>query len=140
MNGSFFLLTIYSPRIWSARVPQDGHQIQMEITFFIILQSSYKHIIHCQKWRFSCSLKEDDEEEGRLFGECNIFSGHLIFIFYHPLTTLQQNVNPFNIAIVGVQGTIHKQPLEALEKLKIPPWEIKKLIKHIHQIAIKYLT
>lgn len=39
--------------------------------------------------------------------------------------------------IVGVHDTTYKQ---ALENLKMNRNEVKKIMKHIHQIAIKYLT
>ena len=56
------------------------------------------------------------------------------------LKTLGWNVNPLITVTVEVRGVIHKQSLKALEKLKLPPREVKKIMKHIHQIGRKYLT
>ena len=50
------------------------------------------------------------------------------------------NVNPLITVIIDVQGIVHKQSLKALEKLKNTPKKSEKLMKYIHQIAIKYLT
>jgi hypothetical protein len=40
----------------------------------------------------------------------------------------------------GVRGAIHEHSIQKLEDLKIPKSNIKKLMKDIHQNAIKYLT
>ena len=49
-------------------------------------------------------------------------------------------VNPLITIIAGVRGAIHEQTIKKLEKLKIAKNEIKRLMEHLHQIAIKYLT
>ena len=59
------------------------------------------------------------------------------------MQTLQSASWKVNLLItitVGVRGVIHKQSIQVLKHLKIPPNEIKKLMKQIHQISIKYLT
>lgn len=50
------------------------------------------------------------------------------------------NDNPLMTITVGVRGAILESPMQALKSLKIPPHKIKKLMKHIHQISMKYLT
>ena len=63
---------------------------------------------------------------------------------YNPLIkTLRAagwQVNPLITITAGVRGAIHEQSIEDPEKLKIPKSKIKILMKHLHEIAIKYLT
>jgi hypothetical protein len=63
---------------------------------------------------------------------------------YNPLIqtlrTAEWQVNPFITITTGVRGAIHEQPFKDLGKLNIPKSKIKILMKHLHQIAIKYLT
>ena len=65
---------------------------------------------------------------------------------YNPLIqtlrTLCWQVNPLITITTGVRGVIHEQPIKELEekKIKIPKNEIKRLMKHLHQIAIQYHT
>jgi len=40
----------------------------------------------------------------------------------------------------GVRGAIHEHSIEKLTRINIPKSSIKKLMKDIHQNAIKYLT
>ena len=42
--------------------------------------------------------------------------------------------------MVGVRDIIHKHSLRGLKNLKIPLSKVKRLMKHIHQVVIKYLT
>lgn len=50
------------------------------------------------------------------------------------------NVDPLITITTAVRGAMHKQALEALQKLKIPPQGVKKLMEYIHQTTIRYLT
>jgi hypothetical protein len=63
---------------------------------------------------------------------------------YDPLNQAIQNngwiTNPIITITAGVQGAIHEHSLQKLADLKIPKSNIKKLMKDIHQNAIKYLT
>jgi hypothetical protein len=63
---------------------------------------------------------------------------------YGPLiNTLQNNglqTNPIITITAGVKGAIHEHSINKLTKLKISKSNIKSLMKHIHQNAIKYLT
>ena len=56
------------------------------------------------------------------------------------LRTAGWQVNPLITITTGVRGAIHEQSIKDLEKLKTPKSEIQTLMKHLHQIAIKYLT
>lgn len=43
------------------------------------------------------------------------------------------NVDLLITITTAVRGAMHKQALEALQKLKIPPQGVKKLMEYIHQ-------
>jgi hypothetical protein len=60
----------------------------------------------------------------------------LIHIF---ITTAWQ-VNSLITITTSVRGATQEKPIKYLEKLKVHKNEIKTLMKHLHQIAIKYLT
>ena len=49
-------------------------------------------------------------------------------------------INPIITITAGVRGAIHEHSIQKLTDLKIPKSNIKKLMKDIHQNAIKYLT
>jgi ribonuclease HI len=49
-------------------------------------------------------------------------------------------INPVITITAGVRGAIHEHSIQKLTDLKIPKSNIKKLMKDIHQNAIKYLT
>jgi hypothetical protein len=63
---------------------------------------------------------------------------------YDPLISNIQNKgwkrNPLITITAGVRGAIHEQSINKLINLKIPKFNIKTLMKDIHQNAIKYLT
>jgi hypothetical protein len=63
---------------------------------------------------------------------------------YDPLNLAIQNTcwktNPVITITARVRGAIHEQSIKQLTDLKIPKSNIKKLMKDIHQNAIKYLT
>jgi hypothetical protein len=63
---------------------------------------------------------------------------------YDPLNnTIQNNgwkINPLITITAGVRGAIHEHSIEKLTRINIPKSSIKKLMKDIHQNAIKYLT
>jgi hypothetical protein len=63
---------------------------------------------------------------------------------YDPLNHAIHNkgwkTNPVITIIAGVRGAIHEHSIQKLKDLKIPKSNIKKLMKDIHQNAIKYLT
>ena len=63
---------------------------------------------------------------------------------YDPLNHAIHNkgwkTNPVIKITAGVRGAIHEHSIQKLKDLKIPKLNIKKLMKDIHQNAIKYLT
>jgi hypothetical protein len=63
---------------------------------------------------------------------------------YDPLISNIKNqgwkTNPLITITTGVQGAIHEQSIDKLANLKISKYNIKTLMKNIHQNAIKYLT
>jgi hypothetical protein len=63
---------------------------------------------------------------------------------YDPLNNIIQNkgwkTNHLITITAGVRGAIHEHSIENLTKINIPKSNIKKLMKDIHQNAIKYLT
>ena len=65
-------------------------------------------------------------------------------IKYDPLNHAIHNIgwktNPVITITAGVRGAIHEHSIQKLTDLKIPKPNIKKLMKDIHQNAIKYLT
>ena len=63
---------------------------------------------------------------------------------YDPLNHAIHNngwkTNPIITITAGVRGAIHEHSIQKLTDMKIPKPNIKKLMKDIHQNAIKYLT
>lgn len=63
---------------------------------------------------------------------------------YDPLISHIQSTgwktNPLITITAGVRGAIHEHSINKLNDLKIPKPNIKKLMKDMHQNAIKYFT